>query len=950
MVGCCSTKRHLKNNNTTKGEWVFRFSHLLCIYLMMTLSTVLNANNVVSIDRPAEKIALAEHLYYWTGEKKPFTSLVEEIQFFALWKNVQPNKTSAFKDGQPVQFLLSIQNSGKERQEMLLVQPHSTLNSIKLLYVADSAIIERYETGNSLPFSTRPIPHRHFLFPVTIEPGQSISILIEVDGLLDDFFKDFSLWQRQAYFERTDTDLIFTSLYLGILLIFAIYNALLYAGVRESSYLLFSLFAFALLVRSLTENNLLFEFFWPGFPAMQNMTLIISIMLSSVFHTLFTMAYLSINKQKLTLFRVYIFYLACHFAAFIYQAINGWPLTSIGIWVMIALPFCLFIWFSSLWLATKGNQNAKPYLIAYTVLIVGEFFAIDSQLFVNKLPLNNQADIAQLLHIIILSFVLSMRIGKSREKVHIAYAKNKAKSDFLAKMSHEIRTPINGVLGMAQLLSETPLSRKQQHYADVINHCSKTLLNVINDILEYSKIEAGKLECEHTPFNLDSLLLNNNALFWSQIQKKHLHYRFLVDPNIPHNLIGDPARLQQIFNNLFSNAIKFTDHGTIRLDVRLINSNSNVAHIEFRIKDTGIGMTEEELSRIFIPFSQASSSTNRYYGGSGLGLSITKQLVELMGGTITVHSELRIGTGFSLTIPFEIDSAAEFERQKILPQFLGKKALVLSDDISEKDPIKTTLKNWQIDTHSFTNVEEALALMHETKEHDFDIYCFSTSLLSGLHYEEKAILQRVSDKSLIYDHEFRDSSSSPFLHGFENAHFLKAPFSLQQVQDHLCEIFGFTESTSNKSTVANRTIFRPRSDLRVLVAEDDATNRLVIRAILKKLHIEHDIVTNGLQAADKYKQSPDAYDVILMDCEMPEMNGYQATKEIRYHEQQKRLRAIPIFALTAHVLPEYEKRCYDSGMNRVIGKPIDIKSLTDAFDQFCRNPESVNSNSRSQTP
>lgn len=931
---------------------MFRFSRAISLCMLIMGSLCSHADNHVYFDTQSpDSIRLQDHLYQWIGEEQPLASLVEHIQFFALWQAVNPNHALGLDDTKPVRLMLNITNPSQTRQELLLVHPHTTLNNIKLIYLSDGQIIQQYQAGNSLPFNERPITHRFFLFPVTIEPAQNITILIEADGILDNFITDFSLWKRSAFFERTDTQLIISSLYIGALLLFAIYNALLYAGVREISYLMFALFAFSLLIRALVENNFLFEFVWPNVPMMQNMTLVLSIVASSMLHTLFIMSYLSINKQKPKLLKAYQAFLLSLTVLIIYQAINGWPLSSISFLVMLAIPFSIFVWGSTAWLITQGSKNARSLLIAYTLLITVELWAMDGHLFEAKLPLNQKADLAQLLYIVILSFALSMRIGESREKAHIAYAKNKAKSDFLAKMSHEIRTPINGVLGMAQLLLETPLSRKQQHYADVISHCSKTLLNVINDILEYSKIEAGKLECEHTPFNLDALLLSNNALFWSQIQNKHLQYKFWIDPNIPHHLIGDPARLQQIFNNLFSNAVKFTDTGTIKLDVRLlhIDTNSSIAHIEFCLKDTGIGMNEDEIARIFLPFSQASSSTNRYYGGSGLGLSITKQLTELLGGTITVHSELRVGSGFSMELPFAIDTEAEYKRQESLTAFIGKRALILSDDVSEKDPVKITLRNWQIDTHCFTNIEDALAAMNKVPQDDFDVYCFSAYLLTGLHYEERALLQKVASKTLVYDHEFRPAASY-YLHGFEGAHFLKAPFSLQQIQEQLSELLGLSLADGGKVAKANSTVFKPRSELRILVAEDDATNRLVIRAILKKLQIEHDIVANGLLVFERYKQTPDAYDMILMDCEMPEMNGYQAAEEIRSYEKQQKLKAIPIVALTAHVLPEYEARCYHSGMNMVIGKPIDIKILTDAFDQLCRDPHALTANNKSQTP
>jgi CheY-like chemotaxis protein len=522
-------------------------------------------------------------------------------------------------------------------------------------------------------------------------------------------------------------------------------------------------------------------------------------------------------------------------------------------------------------------------------------------------------------------------VGASRERAHIAYAKNKAKSDFLAKMSHEIRTPINGVLGMAQLLSETPLSRKQQHYADVINHCSKTLLNVINNILEYSKIEAGKLELENTPFNIDDLLLNNNGLFWPQIHNKGLAYKFYLDPKTPHNLLGDPTRLQQVFNNVFSNAIKFTDHGSIRLNVITRQINNDTVTIRFSITDTGIGIKEEDIEHIFAPFSQANASTTRLYGGSGLGLNITQQIIKLMGGNIDFKSEHKVGTHFSFDIPFRIDAHTEYLRQKKV-SLLGKKsALFLAKDNGEPDLVKNTLQQWRMQCRIVQDADTAYQLITSTTDKAFDIYCLELSLFNEYSSAQKKALHHQGQHILIYDCTFNGSSSDHYLEGF---HLLTAPFSIRHIQNVLANIFSMEEIEPDVEKTGGVMQMGIDRKIHLLVAEDDATNRLVIRAILKKMHIEHEIVANGILAIERYQENPQAYDLLLMDCEMPEMNGYQAASTIREYEKNHGLKAVPIVALTAHVLPEYEQRCYENGMNLVIAKPVNIDELTEAFNRF----------------
>lgn len=901
-----------------------------CFFVLISLVMAMShADNHTVIDEDfSGNLSLRPHLHRWIGDQQPLEQLHSQTHLFSYWQWPAQYSKNVLRP-QPVQVMFSIENRTDAEQELALVYPQPWLDHIRLQYWQDGQKTTEYETGNRLPFSTRPIHHRHFIFPLDIPAGKSVTVLLEFEGRQDTFFETLSLQSLHTFQEQTDTQLMWLAMLYGVLLLLMLFHGLIYVLTREIPHLLFSLFVAALLVRSLTMNNLAYEFFWPDQPGLQDFVTVISVMASTLLTALFALSYQGIGPRTPRLLLAYRIYIGLHVLAIAIQAWMGWPLISIAWWLLAVLPFTLFIMVSSFWLYRQGNHKAGIFLLSYIILVISGIISASNNVFFLDLPFDPPEEIGQLLQILLLSLMLTWDIGNAREKAHMAYAKTRARNEFLAKMSHEIRTPINGVLGMAQLLSETPLSRKQQHYADVINHCGKTLLNVINNILEYSRIEAGKLELEETPFNLDDLLLNNNGLFWPQIHSKGISYHFRFDPKTPVNLIGDPTRLQQIFNNIFSNAIKFTDHGSITLDVRTRKLSADKAWIEFTLSDTGIGINADEIEHVFAPFSQANASTTRLYGGSGLGLNITQQIIHLMGGQIRLDSHPGTGTRFHFEVPLKIDSATESAHRHALLPFASKRALILSRIPQADDLLQLTMKHWYMTVHHTIDGDAAFRIITNPETASFDIYCIEASEFHQFSSAQKKALLAYGDRIVVYDCSFNGSSADLYLEGL---HLLNAPFSLRHIQKQLDSIIGnlqgaYTNTVSKSTTHAT-------ASTRLLVAEDDATNRLVIRAVLKKMEMEHVIVANGILAVERYQASPQAYDIILMDCEMPEMNGYQAASAIRDYEKSHGLKAIPIIALTAHVLPEYEKRCYDSGMNLVMAKPVNIEALAKAINQF----------------
>ncbi|MCK0537599.1 hybrid sensor histidine kinase/response regulator [Alcanivorax quisquiliarum] len=802
---------------------------------------------------------------------------------------------------------------------------------------ADGRITDRASAGSRTPYRSRPLDWHQPTFPLSLVHGEHAEIFLHVSSRYG-LQLPLQLLEQQAHTGNTQNIMLVQGLFFGAMAVMILYNLFLYWSIRERAYLLYVAWSCSITLFLAILHGLAQRFLWPGNPLLGVHALTYLLPLIVFLPALFTLHFLELAQRAPRLAKLLRLHVGIGIALLLLT-----PFVPASVMIPLDLLSLLAVNLSILLVgvlrAHAGDPDARVFTLAWLCFIAGATALVMSKF--GLLPLGGLAghllQTGVFIEVVLLSLALANRINRLKEEHGLsiqekaraemeafkAGARNQAKSEFLATMSHEIRTPMNGVLGMADLLRRTPLGSQQAQYVDTIYQSTQSLLTVINDILDYSRIEAGKLELESVEISVESLIDDCVSLFAVLSAERRLPVYTFLDSRVPEVIRTDPVRLKQIITNLLSNAFKCTEKGQIAVHVTLRQppDQSGACVLLFEVSDTGSGLDDSQKQYLFREFANAQQRpATRRRDGAGLGLAISKRLCEMMGGEIGVNSAPGRGATFWFTI-----QCRQLGSPGAGSALHGKRLLIVDDEPAFCLSVSQMAARWGMQVDDCRNISEAAErLAQAARRVPFDALLihqrFSTELgRIPIEHRPSALLVAGA------------TGETPAAGAAAGAVVVETPVRSRFLREELYQLLVPTRVSppqpATSSTVA------ALQNLNVMIVEDNAVNQLVIDSILKTAGIRATVASNGREALTRFEQSRRPWNVIIMDCEMPEMDGYEATRRIRALEQQQQRPRAWIIAISAHAAGEYIWKAREAGVDDYLSKPVSRDQVIEAIQR-----------------